>query len=198
MTNITLTPGTPFDGGFFAGVFTIGTDRYGLIVSPKARGDLPNQPWGEYGQDIPKALSCNDGRANTYAMAEAGCTLAKTILALDIDGHTDWYLPSRDELELIYRHLKPTDQENYCSFRDGDNASSVPPGYPYTEASPAQTTAEAFRAGGEQALESSWYWASTQYSPDGAWVQYFDVGLQDGDRKDGTYRARAVRRFLID
>ena len=198
MANITLTPGTPFDGGFFAGVFTLGTDRYGLIVSPKARGDLPNQPWGEYGQDIPNARSCNDGRANTSAMAEAGCTLAKSILALDIDGHTDWYLPSRDELELIYRHLKPTEAENYCTFRDGDNPSSVPPGYPYTEESPTQTSAAAFQEGGEQALESSWYWASAQYSPNLAWIQHFGGGLQGNGPKGLTYRARAVRRFLID
>jgi len=197
MTNITLTPGAAHQGGLFAGVFTLGSDRYGLIVSPKALGDLPNQPWGEYGQDIPNARSCNDGRANTKAMAVAGSAIAKTILALDIGGHNDWYLPSRDELELIYRHLKPTEAENYCSFRDGDNASSVPPGYPYTEASPAQTNAAAFQVGGEQALESSWYWASTQYSPYDAWIQHFDDGQCSG-HKDTTYRARAVRRFLID
>ncbi|MCY1520055.1 hypothetical protein D9M68_548250 [compost metagenome] len=70
-------------------------------------------------------------------------------------------------------------------------------GYPYTGESPAQTSAKAFRADGEQAFEPAWYWASTQYSPTTAWVQYFDGGSQLYGPKDYDYRARAVRRFKV-
>jgi len=40
-----------------------------------------------------------------------------------------------------------------------------------------------------------WYWSSTQYSAYGAWSQYFDDGGQGYASKDGTGRARAVRRL---
>jgi hypothetical protein len=86
-------------------------------------------------------------------MAEAGSPLAQWARGLDINGNTDWCIPARDVLELGYRHLKPTTYENSCSFRDGDNPSSIPAGYPYTEQLPAQTAAEAFREGGAEAFE---------------------------------------------
>lgn len=45
-------------------------------------------------------------------------------------------------------------------------------------------------------FEEAWYWSSTQYSPDYAWVQYFCDGGQTNAHKDVEYRARAVRRVL--
>ncbi|MNE29288.1 hypothetical protein D3C80_1227630 [compost metagenome] len=189
--------GTPFEGGFYVGRFQLDGAEYALIVSPKAQGELDEASWGKRRTDLAAARSCNDGLANTQAMAEAGSDLARWMLALDINGFTDWYLPSRDELELCYRHLKPTSQTNWAGFRDGDNPSSLPVGYPYTAESPEQTGAEAFREEGEQAFEPTWYWASTQSSPHYAWVQGFGVGYQGLDHKDDDYRARAVRRFKV-
>lgn len=188
--------GANFEGGFYAGRLQIDGQQYALIVAPKAEGETTGK-WGEYGADVPGARNYNDGHANTIAMAEAGSALAQWALGLNIGGYADWYIPSRDELEILYRNLKPTDSENYCSFRDGDNASSLPAGYPYTEESPAQTTAEPFRAGGTEAFEPSWHWASTQYSLDGAWGQGFVVGYQDNGHKSNELRARAVRKILI-
>ncbi|WP_044872003.1 DUF1566 domain-containing protein [Pseudomonas sp. LFM046] len=191
------TAGTPFEGGFYVGRLQLDGAEYALIVSPKAQGELDEASLGKYGENLTDARSCNDGLANTQAMAGAGSDLARWMLALDINGFTDWYLPSRDELELCYRHLKPTTQDNWASFRDGDNPSSLPVGYPYTAESPAQTSAEAFRADGEQAFEPTWHWASTQYSPSHAWIQDFDDGTQTSDHKGDGYRARAVRRFKV-
>lgn len=188
--------GTAFEGGFYAGRVQIDGQQHALIVAPKAEGETTGK-WGEYGQDVPGARSYNDGRANTLAMAEAGSALAQWALGLNIGGYADWYIPSRDELEILYRNLKPTDDENYCSFRDGDNASSLPAGYPYTEESPAQTAVETFQAGQAEAFEPRWHWASTQFSPHGAWDQDFDDGNQGNDHKGGELRARAVRKILI-
>lgn len=44
-----------------------------------------------------------------------------------------------------------------------------------------------------------WYWTSTQdaASPDYAWMQSFDNGTQNDGHKSGEYRARAVRRLII-
>lgn len=189
--------GTAYEGGFFGGLITLNGETYGLVVAPKAQGELEEATWGAYGNDLPGAISFNDGLANTQAMAAAESDLARWMLALDIAGFSDWYLPSRDELEVLYRNLKPTTQQNYCSFRDGENPSTVPVSYPYSATNPAQTPASAFAEGGEESFAPRWYWASTQYSPNLAWIQYFDDGRQGNDHKHGEFRARAVRRFKV-
>lgn len=189
--------GTPFAGGIYAGRFHLDGAEYALIVAPKAHGEHAATAWGKYGQDIAGARSYNDGRANTEAMAATGSALGQWALQLDIDGHADWYLPSRDELELCYRNLKPTTDENWCSFRDGDNPSSLPLGYPYTETSPTQVADPAFQAEGAEAFQAETYWSSTQYSPDGAWIQNFGGGNQLVGHKGNARRAVAVRRFKV-
>lgn len=193
---ITTEIGAAFEGGFFAGRFRIGPDEFALIAAPKATGETTGE-WGKRGEHIDGASSCFDGHANTIAMAEAGSAVAQWALELEINGHADWYIPSRDELEILYRNLKPTTEENYCSFRDGDNASSVPPGFPYTPLLPAQSVAEAFREGGAEVFDAAWHWSSTQYSPGYAWTQTFYHGVQYGHGKGTGFRVRAVRKIRI-
>ena len=188
-------PGTEINGGFFAGVIAIDGKHYGVIVAPKAEGEFKGE-WCEYGKKI-AATSIADGHKNSQAMAEAGSEIATRALALDISGYQDWYIPSRDELELMYRNLKPTARNNLCSFRDGENPSSVPRGAFYKDEAPKQTEAKNFQEGGSEALEG-WYWSSTQYSAYGAFSQDFSDGGQGHDGKDCTLRVRAVRRFLIN
>ncbi|MNZ77526.1 hypothetical protein D3C78_960700 [compost metagenome] len=134
--------------------------------------------------------------ANTIAMADAGSEMARWALNLNIDGHTDWYIPSRDELELLYRNLKPTTRSNYV-YSHGENPSSVPVGYPYTETSPSQTAVDAFQSDGTEAFEGEWYWSSSQFSADLSWHQFFIGGDQSYYDKNGEFRARAVRRLII-
>ena len=59
-------------------------------------------------------------------------------------------------------------------------------------------TADTYQPGAENAFARDWYWSSTQCSPNGAWIQTFGDGHQSLVHKDTTFRARAVRRFLID
>ena len=188
--------GAELGSGFFAGLITFNGDEYAIVVSPKADGEHKGA-WGEYGVSIPGTNSCYDGLANTIALADAGSDLAASIRSLRIGNHDDWYLPSRDELEVCYRNLKPTSTENYCSFRDGDNASSVPVGYPYTEQSPAQTSISQFQDDGEQAFNPDWYWSSMQSSALSAFYQVFGDGYQGSFSKFLEFRARAVRRLLV-
>ena len=183
------------EGGHFAGIIHINGQKFGIVVSPK-EGDMDDQQWGEFDQEIEGARSFFDGQANTQAMAEAGSELAKAIQALNINGHNDWYLPARDELELVYRNLKPTDNRNFRL--SGDNPSSVPVGYAYSIDEPAQTITTDFQEDGEQALQPTWYWSSTQYSALTAWSQDFEDGDQLNHHKFTAFRARAVRRFLIN
>lgn len=183
----------------FAGRILIpGQGVFGIIVAPKALGEHDDTPWGKGTKAVKGAMSFFDGHANTLAMAEAGSKLAKWALGLSIDGQSDWYIPSRDELEICYRAFKPTTDKNYC-YR-GDNPSSVPVGYAYMPDSPAQTAIEAFRQEAAEAFERAWYWSSTQYAGgEGcAWVQYFGDGSQDYGHKGYGYPARAVRRVLIN
>jgi hypothetical protein len=188
--------GQPLQGGFFTGLIKVGEHTYALITAPK-KFEIDRAKYGEYGQDIAGAKSTNDCLANTLAMAEAGSESAKAVLALEIDGYTDWLIPSRDAAEIQYRQLKPTAQENYCSWRDGDNPSSIPPGHIYSENSPAQTTVDAFKEGGEEAFEAAYYGTSTQYSAYAAYVQGFSAGVQTNNSKFGERRFRPVRRLLI-
>lgn len=125
ITEIPTIPGTPFGGGFYAGRIMKNGVEHALIVSPKAEGEK-RAAWGKYGTEIVGARSFFDGAANTQDMMTAKLPLAKWVLALTIAGFSDWHLPSRDELEICYRNLKPTAEENWI-YR-GDNPSSVPVG----------------------------------------------------------------------
>jgi len=190
--------GTPYGGGFYAGRALVGDHLFALIVAPKDGGERDDTIWNKSLKAVAGAGGYFDGLANTRAMAEAGSKLAKWALDLKLNGESDWYLPSRDELEILYRNLKPGKRENY-EYRSGDNPSSVPAGYPYTAKLPEQTTVEPFRVGGAEAFEEAWYWTSTQYAPYNAcaWVQGFLSGNQTSCRKDHDFRARAVRRLPI-
>lgn len=191
--------GTAMDGGFYAGRILVDGKPYALIVAPKDEGERADVEWIDDYKDVPGAKSWNDGLANTDAMAVAGSKLALWARDLRIAGHTDWYLPSQDELEILYRNLKPTSDTNSQWARSGINLSAIEPTRPYTQDSPAQTMAEAFQQGGAQAFETEWYWSSTQHAANSgyAWCQGFDDGNQGSTIKSAELRARAVRRLPL-
>jgi hypothetical protein len=195
-TDTPIILGTPFGGGYYAGRIRVGDDTFALIAAPKAAGEHGGL-WNGNNKAVAGALSFFDGAANTAAMVEAGSELAKWARELAIGGFTDWYLPSRDELELCYRAFKPTVEENFCG--SGDNPSSVPVGYAYSLGAPARTAFELFQDGGREAFDDTWYWSSTQYAggESYAWSQYFGDGYQSITHKDDELRARAVRRLKI-
>ncbi|MES2181607.1 MAG: DUF1566 domain-containing protein [Pseudomonadota bacterium] len=198
--NISELPGIgqPLNGGFFAGKINCEGKNFAIIVAPKAAGFKSGIQWGGAG-NLTSATSYNDGSINTLALAESNHDLGHWALALNLNEFNDWYIPSRDELEIIYRNLKPGSENNCCSFRDGENPSAIEYSerFPYTPALPAQTIAPEFQADGSEAFEGVWHWSSTQYSAHGAWLQDFDDGYQYGSHKHGTCAARAVRRELI-
>lgn len=187
--------GQAYGGGFFSGVTVQDGKRYMLITAGREH-ELEGE-WGEYGTKIEGADSFTDGRANTEAMAAAGSELAQQVLALSIGDHNDWAIPARDQQELQYRNLKPTARENYCWGRDGDNPNSLPIGLLYTAESPTKTTVGAFREGGTEAFQPTWYWSSSQRSANIAFVMTFDDGYQTISGKDYALRVRPVRSELI-
>jgi len=191
--------GTAMGGGFYAGRIRLADQVFALIVSPKAEGEHQPTVWIPKTKDIPAAKSYNDGLTNTQAMAEAGSNLAKWALGLEIGGENDWYLPSQDELEILYRNLKPTIDTNSFYARSGINLSAFDPTSPYTPDLPNQTLAEAFQNGGAEAFAANLYWSSTQHVSDSdyAWCQGFGNGYQNYYDTSTKLRARAVRRLPI-
>ncbi|MBV6321955.1 DUF1566 domain-containing protein [Duganella violaceipulchra] len=190
--------GAPLEGGYFTGI-TIENGQMFANVTAGATGELRGK-WNESLDLVAGAMSRTDGLSNTQAMAAAGSELALAVLALTTNGFSDWSIPARDQQELQYRHLKPTDRENYADGIDGVNPGSLPVGTAYTDESPMQTTVENFRAGGADAFDDDeWYWSSTQHAdyPAGAWGQVFDNGGQGNDHKSYAGAARAVRRLPI-
>lgn len=189
--------GTPWEGGFYAGLISFGGDVYAQVIAPKAEGQLPGtHEWGKYGKEIAGAGSFYDGLSNTRAMAESGLVIAERVLEMRIAGFDDWHIPSRDQLELGYRGFKPTEEENWV-YRNGDNPSSLPPGYPYTIHLPGQTAVDLFREGGPEAFDDAWYWSSSQYSGYYAWSQGFSDGYAIILVKHYSARVRAFRSIKI-
>ena len=188
--------GTPFEGGFYGGLVHVNGVLRALAWAPKATGTTRG-PWLKKRTAALVATSCHDSLANTTAMAELGSPIAKWALDLRIAGHEDWCIPARDVLELGYRHLKPGQQDNWAGFRDGDNPSSVPPGYPYTKQSPVQTTGEAFRTGGPEAFDELWHHTSTQYDDSSAWYQSINNGYQGTSYLSAEGAVRAVRLIHV-
>jgi len=191
--------GTAMGSGFYAGRIMVGEQAYAIVVAPKDEGEHEDTEWIADYKDVPNSKSYFDGLANTNAMAEAGSELAQWARALTIGGNDDWYLPSQDELEIIYRNLKPTTRQNSCYARSGINLSAIEPTRPYTPEFPVQTQAELFKEGGSEAFETEYYWSSTQHASVAgyAWTQDFLNGNQSYWDKYDDIRARAVRRLPI-
>lgn len=49
----------------------------------------------------------------------------------------------------------------------------------------------------DQLVTDEWHWTGTQISAGNAWMQYFNYGNQNYISKNGTGRARAVRRLIL-
>lgn len=195
--------GVAFGGGYYVGRIKPGDDNtYALIVAPKASGQsatklavkTPTTP-------TPGTASTWDGAANTAAMIAAntaGHPAANFCKGLTIGGYTDWVLPAKDQLELLYRMLKPDATANAPQF--GANPSSDPVGANYTAGSPAQTAIAAFKAYGSEAFAvDGSYWTSTEYSSNSNsnWNQLFSYGGQSNYGKSNSNWVRAVRMIKI-
>lgn len=95
-------------GGVNAGLMRnpYGPD-YWLIVPTDPAADLGKMQWGGSGKDEPNAVDEYDGRVNTRVLVESDHDhpAAQACAALTIDGHSDFYLPARRELALLYANV---------------------------------------------------------------------------------------------
>ena len=216
--------GTPLGGGFYAGQIKVfaGQDGgglpaadtiYNLIVAPAATGVFndqyksgaapgqsdPNPPSENTVYGYPQTTACND-------VWHPGFQFAK---GLTIGGFTDWYIPSLNELDILYFNLKPTTQANNTT-NAGINPNAIPARTSYyTTTDPAQTTADGtngtanFRSGGVEAFDlTDDYWTATQSVPfasaagDSAWNMAMTNGYTYNIAKINNRIFRAIRRVV--
>jgi hypothetical protein len=115
-------------------------------------------------EDEPTALNWDDAMSlfDSYTNSDTGTGV-----------YNDWYLPSKDELQLMYANL----QRFGCSTN-----------------TPSATDSDlcATRKGN---FLTTWYWSSTELTSNHAWYLNFNVGNLSGNGKNGTYNVRAVRAF---
>jgi hypothetical protein len=199
--------GQAFGGGFYAGKIAVGgggVATHYLIVAPKASGENSSRSWGVYGVTTAQTSVIN-GPTNSAVEAALGASYQAAVFcnnlnsAGGLNGYTDWYLPAKNELEVLYYFLKPTTDANNTG--SGSNANAVSPepiSTNYTTGSPAQTSAGiGFRTGETNAFDIAFYWSSTEYNATNAWIQSSLSGAQILNNKSTSYYVRAVRRIPV-
>jgi hypothetical protein len=181
--------GEPYEGGYYAGQIATGitgVPTYNLVVSPKATGEISGLTWSNV-QVVTTSTSVIHGNNNTNILAALGTDYeaATWCKSLSIGGYTDWYLPARYEMEVLYYFLKATSGTNNTSY--GANPFSVLP--------------EQYPSGSEY-LSGTHYWTSTQYpnplDKNYARSLYFLYGQEFQDNKMATTSyTRAIRRVPV-
>ena len=161
--------GDSYQGGI---VFYLDSNNLGgLIAAPTDQSYAAE--WGCQGTKISAGGTVIGlGNQNTIDI-EAGCTtvgIAADICAnLTLGGYSDWFLPSKDELNEMWKNLADSDG-------DGTNTGPSDPNNLGSFANLA-------------------YWSSSETDNDEAWGQIFDLGTQDYGDKVTTVYVRAVRSF---
>lgn len=193
--------GAAYGGGYFAGQLNLGGVVYNLVVSDQSVGQAINKKWGPVGVET-GYTSYDNGAPSSAALAALGSSYEAATFCenLNTGGFTDWYLPSQNEMNIIYYFLKPSTGANNTGV--GANANAVSPqpiSTNYTSGNPAQTTATAFRTGGAQTMasENGFAWTTTEVDGNNAIAVGFGNGNNNNTRKDnGANDVRAIRKVL--
>jgi len=152
--------------------------------------------WGCYGIDVmtvaqrTASLEIGTGRANTKIITDKTCKgtndnqiAASIAKAYNGGGKTDWFLPSRKELDALCNEFftgrtgSDYSQDNCMgsgTYNAVTSATNVTPGW-------------SFAAG--------LYWSSSEGAASFAWSQYFSNGDQFNAFKNNSFYVRPVRAF---
>ncbi len=165
-----------------------------FLISGGLRYEMAPKAWGvnettgiqwcsDASNSVTTSTAVGTGSANTTAMLTSAspfvaCTSSapNAVRAYTGGGLTDWFLPSKDELNAM------------CNY--SRNPSS--PALPAVTCAGSQNGAF---AGGAYGFASGDYWSSSQGVAFSAWDQSFNDGLQFNDVKNVTLRVRPVRAF---
>lgn len=187
-------------GGYYIGQMMSGTTPFAIIVAPKAsssNGGATLQ-YKTTNTAAPGAASdASNGSPASDAMSDPDglqYPAARYCRSLSANGYSDWYLPARDELELLYRILKPDTTLNYVMPKWMASNAPVSENTVYAATSPSQTGIMVFRSGGQEAFDPYGYWCSTDAGEYDAWRQSFGDGTQSKISKTTSAYVRAIRR----
>ena len=164
-----LQTGDSLQGGI---VFYLDGNGGGLIAA--ASDQSAGAEWGCFGTLISGADGTTIGAGNQNTIdIEAGCaeagTAADICANLTIGGYSDWFLPSRDALNLMWTNLADSDGDgNNTGPSDTNNLG----GFAYTN-----------------------YWSCTEGDSYVAWTQSFSDGSQANGSKASPVYVRAIRAF---
>jgi hypothetical protein len=243
--SITTTPalGQSFGGGYFAGTFSTnanGTATHYLVVAPRSAGDHYSKQFKTF-QDTNGAISSSlkqsviDGPTTrtallgpTYGGTNTGDeTAGKGHPGLEYaannftGGYSDWYIPAKSELEMLYYNFKPTTVDNrtlgwnasYSNPQDTPREDSGSHGNRYAvpqrtsgyaSQNPAQTSLTAFQQGGSDYIgedsspNSIYYWSCSEYPDNSAyvWCQPFNsTGTSGNFNSPGFQRPEAKTSY---
>ena len=105
----------PEQGGYNAGLVRSedGAPDYYLIVPVLA--EQLRAAWGGYGEEVEGATSSSDGLANTRALLADSNEhpAAKLASEFTADGHSDFYLPARRELQVAEANVPELFEKAY-------------------------------------------------------------------------------------
>ena len=111
-----ITIGSTYQGGI---IFWLDGNGGGLIAAPTDQSTTA--PWGCYGQNVAGAdgTSIGDGEQNTQDLYNDPCLAyndaADICWLLTLGGYSDWYLPSKDELNEMFLSGIINSQQDYWS-----------------------------------------------------------------------------------
>lgn len=116
--NLTFSTGEHHGGGII--FYLDDTDKHGLIAALSNQTSSENIAWGCEGTFISGTSNAiGTGQANTTAIVN-GCPTAgiaaRLCDQLELNGFSDWFLPSKDELNLMYQNLHVQGLGDFSNF----------------------------------------------------------------------------------
>jgi hypothetical protein len=116
--NQSIAIGENYGGGII--FYVDATGKHGLIAASNNQTSSGNIVWGCQGTSISGTSSVlGAGQANTTAIINGCPTVgiaARICDQLESNGYSDWFLPSKDELNLVYQNLHVQGLGNFSNF----------------------------------------------------------------------------------